>query len=369
MVEQSLLERFAWPMPAIQDFFRGDMRASAVRTTSSITFDYRPATQPINPRLLAEEDRQEIAREEAESRVAVGDYMNLVTRNGGNPSDAATLTLAPPSSSGYGARMARSTQPMGRAYNPRVMVQEEDQETLGVDVPDGITHGSGERSRDLQRASERVMLGVGVNSEAGLVGDVTLNELPFSFQGRTTTGTDNGRPFFGPRDDKSRPNFTICKPVFAKAVTASDIGNLAAQQQNLVMATDRSGTLAIVNLEYADARDPQKAAALAAQLNKAGVTLLAGLGAQETGYWNPAIVTGADGKATVTVTVPDRSTAWKFSAKGITTETLAGETTSDLTVKKDLFGELKLPLAFTDGDEARVLASIHNDVWRRARSR
>ena len=68
-------------MPAIQDFFRGDMRESAVRTTSSITFDYRPATQPINPRLLAEEDRQEIAREEEESRRGrVAIYMNLVTR-------------------------------------------------------------------------------------------------------------------------------------------------------------------------------------------------------------------------------------------------------------------------------------------------
>ena len=72
---------------------------------------------------------------------------------------------------------------------------------------------------------------------------------------------------------------------------------------------------------------PQKAAALAAELNKAGATLLAAAGDQETGYWNPAIVTGADGKATVTVTVPERSTAWKLLAKGITTETLAGETT------------------------------------------
>ena len=44
------------------------MPRSAVRTTSSITFAYRPATQPINPRLLAEEDRLEVANEEDESR-------------------------------------------------------------------------------------------------------------------------------------------------------------------------------------------------------------------------------------------------------------------------------------------------------------
>ncbi len=68
MVEQSLLERFNSPLPPIDDFFRGAQRQAAVRCTSSILFNYRPATQPINPRLLAEADRAEIAQEEAASR-------------------------------------------------------------------------------------------------------------------------------------------------------------------------------------------------------------------------------------------------------------------------------------------------------------
>src|SRR4029077_7875907 len=60
MVEQSLLERFSSPLAPIGDFFRGGERQPAVRCTSSITFSYRPATQPINPRLLAEKDRAEV---------------------------------------------------------------------------------------------------------------------------------------------------------------------------------------------------------------------------------------------------------------------------------------------------------------------
>ena len=60
--------------------------------------------------------------------------------------------------------------------------------------------------------------------------------------------------------------------------------------------------------------------------------------------------------------MPERSTAWKLLAKGITAETLAGEATEALAVKKDLFGQLKLPLSFTDGDEAEILASVHNDA-------
>ena len=89
MVEQSLLERFASPLPSIGDFFRGGQRQPAVRCTSSITFSYRPATQPINPRLLAEKDREEIAKEEEESRRAA----IAVTRTA---ADGTVLSLTTP---------------------------------------------------------------------------------------------------------------------------------------------------------------------------------------------------------------------------------------------------------------------------------
>jgi len=42
---------------------------------------------------------------------------------------------------------------------------------------------------------------------------------------------------------------------------------------------------------------------VAAELAKAGTVLLPGLGPQETGYWNPAVQTGPEGKATLTVTI------------------------------------------------------------------
>ena len=98
------------------------------------------------------------------------------------------------------------------------------------------------------------------------------------------------------------------------------------------------------------------------ELDRAGTMLLPHLGPQETGYWNPAVTTGDDGKATVTFTMPERSTAWKLLAKGITADTLCGEATDSLAVKKELFGQLKLPMALVDGDEAQVEASIHNDA-------
>jgi outer membrane protein assembly factor BamD (BamD/ComL family) len=82
----------------------------------------------------------------------------------------------------------------------------------------------------------------------------------------------------------------------------------------------------------------------------------------ETGHWSPAVVTGADGLAVVQIAVPDRATAWTLFATGITKDTLAGEATAEFVAQKDLFGQLKLPTAFTVGDEAELLAVVHNDA-------
>ncbi|MEX0586972.1 MAG: MG2 domain-containing protein, partial [Pirellulales bacterium] len=76
MVEQSLLEMFGSQVEAIHDFFAGGQRAAAVRTTSSVTFGYRPRTRPINSRLLAEKDRLEIEIEESARR---GEFSKLAT--------------------------------------------------------------------------------------------------------------------------------------------------------------------------------------------------------------------------------------------------------------------------------------------------
>ena len=52
---------------------------------------------------------------------------------------------------------------------------------------------------------------------------------------------------------------------------------------------------------------------------------------------NPSVVTGPDGKATLAIKLPERTTAWTLMGKGITTATLAGEASTDLVAKKDLY--------------------------------
>ncbi len=149
--------------------------------------------------------------------------------------------------------------------------------------------------------------------------------------------------------------------------SAGDINGLVTQNQKQVMVIDNSGKYRSVSLGENGRLDAKRAEALAAEFNASGAILLSALLSQETGYWNPAVTTGADGIATITLTVPERSTAWKFLAKGLSTETLAGEASDDLTVKKDLFGEVKLPLAFTDGDTAEIPVTVHNDAVEKGR--
>jgi alpha-2-macroglobulin len=93
----------------------------------------------------------------------------------------------------------------------------------------------------------------------------------------------------------------------------------------------------------------------------------AGLAAQprqrfvETAYWNPAVVTDAQGKARVTFRAPMALSEYRFSARGVTgADTLVGQTTAELAVRKDFFVDLKVPAALTQGDRPRFVAQVHH---------
>ncbi len=408
MVEQSLLERFASPLPSIGDFFRGGERQPAVRCTSSITFNYRPATQPINPRLLAEKDREEIAKEEEESRRAAIAVASTTPASG-------SVTVVNGAS--------------GLTFNGGALIMSYNPNSL---------------------AGGRLMLGAGVNSDAGLVGDVTLDgqvqdkpgivALDDSFSetnaldsngavwrwgdrealgnGAAAANHSMGRlnrqsgdlnqfyfrqqqaaqsrvrtlnlSFNGSFDLKggelidntssfgivpSDGNGALAKNGAGQLIlnggnsytggtnyNVDNLNTLVAAGNTSVLCVNNSGNFRSVRLGKNGELDSKKAAAMAAEFNASGAILLSALLPQETGYWNPIVTTGADGKATLTLTVPERSTAWKLLAQGLTAETLAGEATDDLVVKKDLFGEIKLPLAFTDGDTAEIPVTVHNDA-------
>jgi hypothetical protein len=82
----------------------------------------------------------------------------------------------------------------------------------------------------------------------------------------------------------------------------------------------------------------------------------------DTAYWNPALRTGADGHATVSVELPDSLTTWRLGARGITTETLVGYADVDVISTKDLLIRPVAPRFFVVGDEAELAAVLHNNT-------
>jgi uncharacterized protein YfaS (alpha-2-macroglobulin family)/TolA-binding protein len=344
MVEQALLARFSSPLPAIDEFFRAGDRESAVRTTSSVTFSYAPQTRPINPQLLAEADRLDVREEErrllanlngnGEAIVTGGtefrgrdgtanfdDLIGLIrSTNGAQSWDDVGGPGAIDNLSGnlslqveqrqelhsYGGAMQSTGQSLMMQHSPRVIVQEE------AELPVGGAQWGALSPRRKKYAS------VDLAQRGGEDGISAMALLPF----------------------------------------LGDTGKLQVQNKS-VQVLDTNGVAWHFN---AGDMNPQKVQEAVTKLANEGAVLLPHLPLQETGYWNPAIATDDKGQATVTVTLPERSTAWSLLAKGITVDTLAGEATDELTAKKDLFGQLKLPLAFTDGDAVDVIASVHNDA-------
>jgi uncharacterized protein YfaS (alpha-2-macroglobulin family)/tetratricopeptide (TPR) repeat protein len=80
------------------------------------------------------------------------------------------------------------------------------------------------------------------------------------------------------------------------------------------------------------------------------------------GYWNPSVVTGPDGRATVTVTPPLEASELTLAARAIAAGNLAGQCAEKLSLTKAITAEIHLPPAFTDGDEIEVPVVIHNNA-------
>ncbi len=78
------------------------------------------------------------------------------------------------------------------------------------------------------------------------------------------------------------------------------------------------------------------------------------------GRWLPSVITGANGKAEVTLKLPETTTAWRLTARGCGVETLVGQATANTLTRKDFFVELKTPSFLREGDELRAVARVHN---------
>lgn len=77
-------------------------------------------------------------------------------------------------------------------------------------------------------------------------------------------------------------------------------------------------------------------------------------------FWSPAVVTGADGTAMVTVDYPDSLTTWRLTARAVTQQTQVGMAVARTITTRDLLLRVVPPRFLTERDEVRVPAIVHN---------
>jgi uncharacterized protein YfaS (alpha-2-macroglobulin family) len=82
----------------------------------------------------------------------------------------------------------------------------------------------------------------------------------------------------------------------------------------------------------------------------------------DTAYWNAEFITGADGRASVTVTLPDSLTTWQIDVRGLTPDTRVGQVQDQIVTTKDLLVRPVTPRFLVLGDHALMAAVIQNNT-------
>ncbi|HOW86830.1 MAG TPA: alpha-2-macroglobulin family protein [Candidatus Aminicenantes bacterium] len=103
---------------------------------------------------------------------------------------------------------------------------------------------------------------------------------------------------------------------------------------------------------------PAKAQAQEGAAPEAGAELRSNFA--ETAFWQPHLLTGADGTATIEFTVPDSVTSWRVFVHGLTRDLAGGTLEGEARSVKDLMVRPYLPRFFREGDKADLRVMVNN---------
>jgi len=81
---------------------------------------------------------------------------------------------------------------------------------------------------------------------------------------------------------------------------------------------------------------------------------------KDTGFWLPSVISDSNGIANVTFKMPDNLTTWRTTVRGITKDTLTGETREKTLTTKKLIVRLITPRTFTQKDRVTISAVVTN---------
>ncbi len=83
---------------------------------------------------------------------------------------------------------------------------------------------------------------------------------------------------------------------------------------------------------------------------------------RDTAYWNGEVVTDADGRAQIRLTLPDNVTTWVGRVRGITQDSLVGEAELEIIATRDLLVRPATPRFLVAGDHLEMAAVVNNNT-------
>ena len=364
LVKSGLVDRFGFRGQSITDAFGQRLRTRHIRHTSSCTFNYQAKTQSIEQTLLVESERR--SRIMAES-IAMDD---LFDTDVGGIDNRVAIDLD--GVSGLPATDASWDRPNAQ---PNALYAQQPQQQRGLQVL---------QQRHAVVAGDQI------------VGDFAVGQMP------AFANTSNWSAFSRQRLEQNiEQAYTVQVPYTEQVMrngqlvpvvryrqetrrrrisqldsTASQMSQLRSSGKSNVWTTgqqplqgidsvwlDRQGVTinGLTNDGKLVVLNGLNQNELDEMASGVGGRVLAGLSGT-TGFWNPVVVTDASGRAEIEIIMPAESTAWSLTASGISEAAETGFAKTNIVTRKQLFGQLKTPRAFTEGDNAIVEAEIHQTI-------
>jgi hypothetical protein len=83
---------------------------------------------------------------------------------------------------------------------------------------------------------------------------------------------------------------------------------------------------------------------------------------EDTAFWNPEIQTDSEGRARVSLSLPDNLTTWQVLARGLDADTRVGQAESNLLTTKELLVRPVVPRFLVAGDHVQLATIVQNNT-------
>ncbi|MFQ3589341.1 MAG: alpha-2-macroglobulin family protein [Chloracidobacterium sp.] len=148
------------------------------------------------------------------------------------------------------------------------------------------------------------------------------------------------------------------RPANELAVEAEGGRDMATESVPRPAPGARAQTSEVAGMRRKEAARSELAADAAAEDGGSNVIVRSDFRA--TAFWQPNVVTGPDGRATVTVTFPDSLTTWKAMARAASATGEVGQATAQTQTNQPLIVRLQTPRFLVTDDRATVSAVVNN---------